>query len=56
MARCPNCDCVLSDEWIKSEGASLMGKTAKGRRKRRTKELAQAAAEKRWKKRRKLNT
>lgn len=46
MARCPKCDAVLSDEWIKSEGASLMGKAAKGKAKKR--KTAQEAARKRW--------
>jgi len=48
MARCPKCNEVLPDEWVKKEGASLMGKAAKGKSKRRRN--AKAAARERWKK------
>lgn len=46
MAKCPFCNQVLSDDWVKKEGASLMGKTAKGKRKSR--KNAKAAAQERW--------
>jgi hypothetical protein len=46
MAKCPHCNKILSDEWVKKEGASLMGKSAKGKSKRR--KNAQEAARLRW--------
>jgi hypothetical protein len=46
MAKCPFCSKVLSDDWVKKEGASLMGKSAKGKAKRR--KNAQDAARLRW--------
>jgi hypothetical protein len=48
MAKCPHCNKILADEWVKKEGASLMGKAAKGKAKRRRN--AAAAARTRWKK------
>jgi hypothetical protein len=45
MAKCPKCGAILSDEWLKKEGASLMGK-AKGKAKRRSN--ASEAAHQRW--------
>jgi hypothetical protein len=48
MARCPFCNKVLRDDWVKREGASLMGKAAKGKRKKR--HNAAEAAAKRWEK------
>ena len=47
MARCPYCDHVLSDEWLKSTGATLMGKTS-GENKARSREAAAASANERW--------
>lgn len=47
MARCPFCKKILSDEWLKSQGASLMGKVG-GKNKARTN--AREAARARWKK------
>jgi hypothetical protein len=46
MAKCPFCQQILSDDWVKKEGASLMGKSAKGRSKRR--KNASDAARQRW--------
>jgi hypothetical protein len=46
MAKCPHCQQILSDEWVKKEGASLMGKSAKGKAKRR--KNASDAARLRW--------
>jgi hypothetical protein len=46
MAKCPFCSKVLSDDWVKKEGASLMGKSAKGKAKRR--KNASDAARQRW--------
>jgi hypothetical protein len=51
MAKCPYCEKILSDEWVKKEGASLMGKAAKGKAKKRR--TASAAAKKRWEKKKK---
>jgi hypothetical protein len=45
MARCPHCNEVISDKWIRKNGASLMGK-AGGRAKARNN--ASAAAKARW--------
>jgi len=44
--KCPFCHSILSDELIKREGASLMGKAAKGKKKQRP-NAVQAAAQ-RW--------
>jgi hypothetical protein len=46
MAKCPFGHRILSDAWVKKEGASLMGKSAKGKAKRR--KNAQEAARMRW--------
>jgi hypothetical protein len=46
MAKCPFCHRILSDAWVKKEGASLMGKSAKGKAKRR--KNASEAANTRW--------
>jgi len=46
MAKCPNCGVVLSDTWVKKNGASLMGKSG-GKAKARSN--ARAAANARWK-------
>jgi hypothetical protein len=45
MARCPFCDRVLDDAWVKKAGATLMGR-ASGASKARTN--SKAAADKRW--------
>jgi hypothetical protein len=47
LARCPHCDKVLSDDWIRENGASLLGR-AGGRAKARNAEQARAAAQARW--------
>jgi len=47
MARCPYCDHVLSDNWIRKNGASLLGKSG-GKAKARNN--ASDAARVRWKK------
>ena len=52
MARCPFCDHVLEDNWLKKMGATLMGK-ASGKSKARSREMTQAAANKRWAKEKK---
>lgn len=49
MARCPKCQAILPDEWVKSQGAALMGRS-KGKAKARRSEIARAAAERRWSK------
>jgi hypothetical protein len=48
MARCPHCHKILSDEWLKREGASLMGKTRTGAAKARSHKVASGAALLRW--------
>lgn len=48
MAKCPFCSKLLADEWLKREGASLMGKAAKGKAKKR--KTAAKAARLRWQK------
>lgn len=45
MARCPFCNEILEDDWVKKIGATLMGKTSGERKARGT---ASAAATKRW--------
>jgi hypothetical protein len=52
MSRCPFCDTILPDAWVKKQGATLMGK-ASGQAKARSSAKARAAAEIGWKKRRK---
>src|SRR4029077_1777885 len=47
MAKCPYCDHILEDEWLKKVGATLMGKTGGAAKARPS---ARAAAKKRWKK------
>jgi hypothetical protein len=47
MARCPFCNKILSDVWIKHEGAALMGK-ASGQSKARSRAQAKAASRTRW--------
>jgi hypothetical protein len=48
MARCPHCHQILSDKWLKREGASLMGKARSGAAKARSKEKSTGAALLRW--------
>lgn len=50
MARCPFCNAILDDEWIKHQGASLMGKEG-GKAKIRSN--AREASLTRWNKKRK---
>lgn len=45
--RCPHCDKILSDAWVKRAGATLMGMAAAGKSKARPRGVAQAAAKKR---------
>ena len=52
MSRCPYCDKILPDNWLKAQGAALMGK-ASGQAKARSSETARIAAEIGWKKRKK---
>jgi hypothetical protein len=52
MSRCYHCGKILSDEWIKREGARMMGKTS-GESKARNREAASKAAKSRWAKRKK---
>jgi hypothetical protein len=47
MARCPFCDHILEDDWLKKMGAALMGK-ASGAAKARSTEMTSSAAKKRW--------
>jgi hypothetical protein len=47
MAQCPFCKKILSDEWVKHEGAALMGK-ASGQSKARSRAQAKAASRARW--------
>jgi hypothetical protein len=44
---CYHCGEILSDDWVKRQGAALMG-MAGGKRKARSTEVAHAAASKRW--------
>ena len=44
--RCPHCNEILSDDWVKRQGASIMGRSSK--RKGRSTEVARANALKRW--------
>jgi hypothetical protein len=55
MARCPFCDEILSDDWVRKQGASLMGKKS-GENKARTSEIAAAAATQRWKPKKRKKT
>jgi len=52
MSRCPFCGKILPDDWLKAEGASLMGKSG-GPAKARSSASASAAAQIGWQKRRK---
>jgi hypothetical protein len=52
MSRCPFCDTILPDDWVKQQGAALMGKMG-GPTKARSSESARAAARIGWKKRKK---
>jgi hypothetical protein len=47
MSRCPFCNHILEDKWLKKQGASLMGK-ASGEAKARTRDQASAASRVRW--------
>ena len=49
MATCPHCGHILSDDWLKRNAASLMGKSG-GKSKARNN--AKAAAQARWDKER----
>jgi hypothetical protein len=49
MARCPFCNEILEDAWLKKMGATLMGK-ASGESKARGHGPMKAAAKKRWRK------
>ena len=48
MARCPHCNEILEDAWLKKIGATLMGKQG-GSTKVRPRPLARKAAKARWK-------
>jgi hypothetical protein len=54
MPRCPFCKKILSDDWIKHEGAALMGK-ASGQSKARSRAQAKAASRIRWDQEREKN-
>jgi hypothetical protein len=47
MPKCPFCKKILSDDWVKREGAALMGK-ASGQSKARSRAQAKAASRERW--------
>ena len=47
MPRCYHCGEILSDEWIKKQGASLMGKTG-GLTKSRGSKGGKKAADAKW--------
>ena len=47
MAVCPHCNEILSDDWIKRQGARLMGRKG-GKAKIRSAVVARSAALKRW--------
>ena len=47
MSKCPYCDHILPDVWLKKIGATLMGKTS-GENKARSTESASGAANQRW--------
>ena len=48
VIRCPHCQCALEEEWLKTQGASLMGRSKGGTAKARSSEQAREAANKRW--------
>jgi hypothetical protein len=48
MARCPHCNKILSDDWLRHVGASLMGKVGGASKRRRT--SGKVAADARWSK------
>lgn len=52
MARCPHCDHILSDEWLRHVGASLMGKKGGACKRRVT--SGSIAANARWAKKKQL--
>lgn len=45
--RCPHCRRALDEEWLRKQGAALMGKKG-GKTKARNSELARKAANERW--------
>jgi hypothetical protein len=47
MVQCYHCNKVLNDQWVKKQGASLMGKKGIGKSKARP-ETASMAGRKRW--------
>jgi hypothetical protein len=47
MPICPFCKKILPDDWVKRQGAALMGK-ASGQSKARSRAQAKAASRKRW--------
>lgn len=54
MSRCYHCGEILSDEWVRKQGASLMGKKG-GQAKARSSEQARAANKVRWDRQRRKN-
>lgn len=50
--RCPHCDKILNDAWVKRAGATLMGMAAAGKSKARSSEQAAYASNIRWSKER----
>jgi hypothetical protein len=47
--RCPFCDEVLEETWVKKMGASLMGRSGRGESKVRSSATTSDGAIKRWK-------
>jgi hypothetical protein len=52
MARCPHCDHILNDDWLRKVGASLMGKKGGSCKRRAT--SGKVAAQARWAKKKQL--
>jgi hypothetical protein len=50
--RCPHCNHILSDAWLRKVGASLMGKVGGSVKRRRT--SGKVAAQARWAKKKQL--
>jgi hypothetical protein len=46
--RCPFCDAILDDDWVKKAGASVMGRVGRGEAKARSSKITSDGAIKRW--------
>lgn len=54
--RCPFCDEILEDAWVKKMGASLMGRSGRGESKVRSSATTSNGATKRWKRQDELDS